>query len=222
MRKIILLIFFYQPFSAFLFADTRKETVQLTLHRNSEKYVQKMNIVEEKDHITIDFFDENGESTKTILSGQMKPLEVFYFNKKKDEYMKLFFNYDKKEIYSTGKIEEEYDLDGTTYDATGATFYIFSKILPAAGKNYNFYLLQSKEERVVQMYLRYVSTENIFINGENKLALKYETGLESSILSLVWPYKYYYWFSAEDKKFLRYKGPFGHENEETTDALYGR
>ncbi|MDH5718934.1 MAG: hypothetical protein OEZ22_15005 [Spirochaetia bacterium] len=178
-----------------------------------------MSVEENADFFIVTFTDDKDEKTISRLGKNARLLEVKYYDKNNQEYMTVSFNHEKKIITSTGLVNEEYDLEENAYDGTGAVFFIFSKILPPVNKTIILNILQSKDERITAMYLKYINKEEIYVNGSLKKAVKYETGVESSVLSLIWPYKYYYWYSEETNEFLRYEGPFGHENNEVIEVF---
>jgi hypothetical protein len=178
------------------------------------KSAQKMIITTEKNSMSVRFIDSAGESSVNTFSQDLKALETKYFDTKSHEYLKVTFNNMAHKIISEGTIDKTYELEDPVYDGNGAIFYVFSKILPAKDKILTFNLLQSKEKRIVKMYLKYLKQEKININGKMLESNKYETGLVNRVLVFFWPYKYHYWFSTENGEMLRYEGPVGHENSE--------
>ncbi len=195
------------------------ETYTLEVNRNGESFKQQM-IVEEKPSETIvRFYDDKGESSINRFSHDHAAIDTRYINAEGEQYMAIVFDPANHSISSSGLVEENYDLEEHTFDGNGAMFYVFSHFLPEPGERFLFHVLQSKDERIVQMYLSYAGSEEITVNGKSVRAKKYENGLESSLLSIFWPYKYYYWYSEEDNRFLMYRGPADHENEEIITVI---
>lgn len=189
----------------------KKGSYRLLVERGEQKLVQKISVGQSKNLTRLEFQDDAGEKTVTMLTSDLAPVEVRYYNKSGQEYMRLAFDHDQKEAVSTGLVKKKYSLERDTFDSNGSIFLILAAKRPAPGKRYLFDLLQSKEERLVTMFFEHTGTETLKIGGKTIQADVYETGVESSVIALFWPYRYRYWYSR-DGRFLQYEGPVGHEN----------
>ncbi|MDH4263724.1 MAG: hypothetical protein OEV78_11825 [Spirochaetia bacterium] len=187
------------------------------LRKNGE-FSQKMLVTQNKAETLVEFFDTAGESSLNRFSPKMESLETRYIDTNNKEYLKITFDSVSRTILSEGSIVKKYELETPVYDGNGALFYVFSKILPKSNHPYIFNLLQSKEKRMVKMYLKYVGQEKILVNGKPVESVKYETGLVSKVLSVFWPYTYNYWFSMKTHEFVKYEGPVGHNDSETIEV----
>jgi len=215
MRVIYLLVsFFILQQSVF----PQAVEVQLKVVRKGGEVIQKMRVTQGPAETTVEFFDDAGESSLNRFSPEMKILETRYFDKNHREYLKIIFDGPGGKIVSRGSISKEYKKEDPVYDGNGALFFVFSKILPDADHPFIFNLLQSKEKRIVKMYLKFIGKEKIVVNGRPVEALKYRTGLVSGLLSIFWPYTYDYWYSAKTHEFLKYEGPVGHKDSETIEV----
>ncbi|MES0490916.1 MAG: hypothetical protein ABUK01_13045 [Leptospirales bacterium] len=207
-KKTLLLLLFMALFIAFteIFAVSEK-IYPLSLHRKGKVYSQKMSVSKSNGETIVNFTDEKGERSMNRFGAGLRALETKYYDKSGIEYMRIVFDYTKKEIVLTGKVKDDYNIDRVTYDGNGSMFYVFSRIIPKPGKKIIFDILQSKSGRVVAMYLVYEKTEEIIIAGKTYKAKKYESGLHNRVLKTFWPYKYYYWFDVKNNRFLKYEGP---------------
>jgi len=204
-----------------LFSEIEKKTTYHLTTKKKDKVVHSlMNITQNQGKSVVEFIDSKGEkSVNQINTESLIPVNTLYFDKNNVNYLITTFQWDKKIITTTGTTKKNYQMEiPFTYDANGSIFYIFSLFKPEDNGNTVLHILQSKEKRVVAMYLKYVKTEEIIINGKKRLAVKYETGLENKLLSLAWPYKYYYWYDKNNRNFLKYEGPYGHDDVETVES----
>ena len=199
-------------------SNTQATTTHLKVLRKAGEFSQKMLVSQNASETTVEFTDTAGEISRNRFTPDMKSFETKYFDVNHKEYMKVDFNHSSNKIISLGLVARSYDLEDPVYDGNGSVFYVFSKILPAEGSTFLFNLLQSKEKRIVKMYLKNIGHETINVKGIPVDALKYETGLVNRLLSFFWPYKYHYWFSAKTREFIRYEGPVGHENSEVIEV----
>ena len=164
----------------------------------------------------------NGNNEKQISNfmGKTKLLNTKYFNPEGKEILSVIYDYNNEKINISGMKNSVLPLKGETFESA-SLFYLFSYIYPTTSKGINFNLLQSKNNRMVKMYLKQIGTETIDIGGEKIQAFKYEMGLKNFLASMFWPHKYYYWYSTDDRKFLKYQGmgPDG-KNIETIELIY--
>jgi len=220
MKQMMILAMGLLYFSPLLGDSGKKITYNLTTKKKDKIVHSFMIVTQNQGHSIIEFIDSKGEkSVNQINTESLIPVNTLYFDKNNVNYLVTTFQWDKKTIITTGTTKKNYQMETPfTYDANGSIFYIFSLFKPEDNGNTVLHILQSKEKRVVAMYLKYVKTEEIIINGKKRQAVKYETGLENKFLSLAWPYKYYYWYDKSNRHFLKYEGPYGHDDVETVES----
>lgn len=129
-----------------------------------------------------------------------------YIDREGNKFLEVTYDYDRKKINVAGVFNAEYGLKDNTYDNNNSLFYFFSQIYPEKNKPIIFMLLQSKLNRLVEMYLKHIGEEEIIVGGKKIRAVKYEMGVNEKIAYSFWPYKYYYWYDASNRQFLKYSG----------------
>jgi hypothetical protein len=61
--------------------------------------------------------------------------------------------------------------------------------------------------RAVKMYIKYLGEEDVKVKAGKFHCYKLEMGCEKMIENLVWPYKYYFWFTSDaPHHFVKYQG----------------
>lgn len=200
-----------------VYADSEKTCI-LNLSGNNTRSIEKMTVRESKDGYTVEFMDAAGEGSINHFNTRWNALQSVYVDKARKEFMRIRFDQESRKIISSGFVNKTYNWEERVYDGNGSLFYVFSQILPEPDKQLDFHLLQSKEKRIVQMYLKFVRRETIQSGSKKVDALLYETGLVNRFLSFFWPYKYRYWYSAHTHEFLRYEGPVGHQKVEVIEV----
>jgi len=185
---------------------------------------QRMVVDTKIENICIDFYDSKGELSKNYLSHDLTALETFYLDSDKNRYMTIRFPGGEGKIVISdqkGK-KKEVSNELRSFDGNGALFYILSRLAREDDGGLYFHLLQSREGRLVKMYMNKAGIEELQIGEKKVTALKYEVGLDSGFLSMFWPYKYYYWFDTKDYSFVRYLGPVGHDSQEQITVVSRR
>lgn len=215
------MLFFAASVSGAVFGESGGAGSEYTLRvqRGGESLEQKMVVAPQGEGVVVEFVDDKGETSVNRFGASLEPLATTYINAEGTPYMEILFDEGAGIIRSSGLVEEEYDYEENVYDGNGSMFYVFSRRLPREGQRFLFHVLQSKDERMVEMYLSFVGIEEIELDGKVIEARKYENGLESALLSYIWPYKYYYWYALQDNRFLMYRGPAGHDDEELIQVI---
>ncbi len=196
---------------------SQAETIQYIydLECNDINKQIEMTIKQDGENIEITFVREKSDKQIISFINKVKPTNVEYINASGKKIREVKYNYFTNKIIISGDNNSEINYKKNTFDNNGSLFYIFSYLFPTTSSNLNFLLLESKDNKIVNMYLKYRGKEQIDIQGGKNEAYKYEMGLEGFIPSMFWPYKYYYWYSTQERKFLKYQGPRADKKIET-------
>lgn len=210
-----ILLAFSSPCSASLFYDIKfsngEETVINNFMGNGD-IAQTANMIQDKGSTyLISILEENGDITKISLKREgLIPL----FNKKvsKDGKLKKFVEYQSngeitvsmpdKKIKKVFKLKEQgYDMVSLFYLFRGFPFKRVDKIV------FDLVMHDPDNIRVVKMYVKYLGEEDVKVLAGTFHCYKLEMGCERVVENLVWPYKYYFWFTTDDNRhFVKYQG----------------
>lgn len=214
-RRIITVVFFI--FYHKIFALTR--TYELEIHDGEKTNHQYMIVTNKAEAVEVEVIDSKNEKQIVSYKNSTQIQDARYINSNGQKFLEVTYDYDKQKINITGTVNNSYRLKENTYDNNGSLFYLFGKIYPEKNETMIFTLLQSKLDRTVEMYLKQAGEEELWIGGKKIKALKYEMGINGFILSAFWPYKYYYWYSATDRRFLKYEGPDENKKVQTIQLV---
>ena len=147
----------------------------------------------ELDELHVSDIDEYGKTIRVvIIDGQGNLKES------------IVFDYDDYRIQSNRSNQKSFRLKKNIYVNSGTLFYRLGIMIGEGLDSYKIKLIQP-DNRIVDMYFKRIDTEEIAI-GDNPIAsIKYEMGL-IGLKSIFWPYKYYYWFSADENLLIKYQG----------------
>jgi hypothetical protein len=194
------------------------QSYSLNVKSSKGEYFEQMKVQKTSGGYIIEYRDRAGENSINIFNNDLDPQETSYFDKNNNKYLKSIYDFSQKKIITTGDFKKSYNLNMPVYDGNGSMFFIFSKILPKPDHEYIFNMLQIKEKRIVKMVFKYVGKDQIKTGRAVRYCLKYEMKISNPVLSFFWPYKYFYWFDETSRKFIRYEGPAGHENNEVIEV----
>ena len=92
-----------------------------------------------------------------------------------------------------------------------SNFWVFSLWLSREPgfKEKSFSLYQESENRLVGMRLRNCGIQTITVGEKILRACRLDMSLSDPLARMFWPHVYWYWFSAEDFRFLAYEGRMG-------------
>jgi hypothetical protein len=85
-------------------------------------------------------------------------------------------------------------------------FYIFSRVYPESNRTVYFQMVQPFDVRVIDMYLKWDGIEKVALNGRTYETVRYEFAVANPFVGIFWPYKYYYWYSTNDRKLVKHTG----------------
>ncbi|MDH4261831.1 MAG: hypothetical protein OEV78_02165 [Spirochaetia bacterium] len=197
---MVLILLIGQP----VFAITQNYDMEIDTGDGNGR--QSMIVSTNNDHVEVIVIDHKKEKNVVQFKNKTEFQKVEYVNGEGKKFLEVVYDYVHEKINISGNVNNEYPLKESIYDNNGSLFYLFSQIFPKKNETMTFTLLQSKLDRKVGMYLKQVCEEELTIGGKKLNAIKYEMGLSSKITAAFWPHKYYYWYSANDRRFLKYEG----------------
>jgi len=213
-KYLLAILLFCQP----VFSIT--QNYDLEINTGEETGKQSMSVTNNGDRVEVVVIDHKKEKQVVQYKNNTELQKSEYLNADGKKFLEVQYNYANKKINVTGNVNNEFLLKPDVYDNNGSLFYLFSQIYPQKNKTMKFTMLQSKQDRTVPMYLKLVGKEEVMIDGKKTDALKYEMGLSSALISAFWPHKYYYWYAASDRRFLKYEG-LGENKKVQTIQLVG-
>lgn len=159
----------------------------------------------------ISILEENGDITKILLKKEdLTPI----LNKtvSKDGKIKKYVNYlsggkvdvaiPNKKIRKVLKVKNAgYDRFSLFYLFRGFPFGTEDKII------FDIVMHDPDNIRVVKMYVKYLGEEEIEVLAGKFRCYKLEMGCARVVDNLIWPYKYYFWFTTDSfHHFVKYQG----------------
>ena len=187
-----------------IFSITQNYDLEIDTGNGTGK--QSMSVTNNGDNVEVVVIDHKKEKQVVQYKNKTEFQKSEYTNGNGKRFLVVEYDYANKKINVTGNVNNEFELTPIVYDNNGSLFYLFSQIYPQKNETMKFIMLQSKLDRAAEMYLKYVGEDELMVGGKKIKSLKYEMGLSSAFISLFWPYKYYYWYAASDRKFLKYEG----------------
>jgi len=181
------------------------ESYHYLLKEGSKEFQEQLDVKNEGNRKTLTWRDKNNLRQVVKLTGD-KVDEIVYFNHQNEVLVKVNYDYPKGKVFVKGKKDDmDLSISDRVYESK-AFFFMFKYWKPTNNKEKEFTLLVSDDYQSVGMTLKYVGEETIKLNGEEFKTQKYEMGLSSSVKSLFWPYKYYYWYDEELEVVVKYQG----------------
>ncbi|MCL6591046.1 MAG: hypothetical protein K6U80_13965 [Firmicutes bacterium] len=203
-RKVLLLLLLIAILFSVNFVVAAK-TYEFEIREGEKLNYQTFSITENEGITEVISIDENQEKQVILFQNKVEIISAKYYRNDK-EFLSVIYDYQKKKVFVTGSQKMTINLKDKLFDNNAALFYLFGHIYPQPNKIMSFTMLQSKLGRTVEMNLKALGTEDLIISGRTISAYKYEMSLSSRMASLFWPYKYYYWYSVENRVFLKYEG----------------
>ena len=217
--RIILISFSFLAFSSLSFAypfyDIQFPNGEETIIRNfmgNGNIAKTVNTIEERDSTyLISILEENGDITKILLKKEdLTPI----LNKtiSKDGKIKRYVQYlsdgkidvsiPNKKIRKVLKVKDRgYDRFSLFYLFRGFPFRTEDKII------FDIVMHDPDNIRVVKMYVKNLGEEEIEVLAGKFRCHKLEMGCARVIDDLIWPYKYYFWFTTDSfHHFVKYQG----------------
>ena len=153
--------------------------------------------------------EENGNVIKIVVNKYFIP--KIYKKVSKSGKVLEYTSYDKGELTVSiphKRIKKAVELPSTYYDPY-TLFYAFRKF-PFGKKdkiNINLAYHDPGNIRVVQMYVKNLGTETVKIGAGKFKCYKLEMGTVKRADTVIWPYKYYFWFTADSRHhFVKFQG----------------
>lgn len=178
-----------------------------TLRHNGKIEPWTMQIQTTGDNTQVTVTHQNVKKKISLQNGKIRKVEVIENNLLIRE---VHYNYKSgfilvRHINPNSTTEKKYPLKGNILENETLT-YTFGILNLKPGRKFIFKHFSSKDLRMTEMYLKNIGPEKIRINGKEYNAIKYEMGVNGKLMSMIWPYKYSWWYEEKSHRLLKYEG----------------
>lgn len=171
--------------------------------------------------VTVVYRNEFNDTEISLYDLEDRPLSCSYVDPAGRETARSRYDYTRGTVTLQGLVRAEYRLLPGTYDNNGALFYLFGRHFPAPGQKMVMHLVQSNLSRVEDPFLRWLvsqlvgpvemaledqAEESLRIWEQSIPTRRYELYINNPNLAVFWPNRYRFWYSADDRRLVRYQG----------------
>lgn len=192
------------------FSFPKNETIIFENNSGSDKATMVTNTYyPDKKNFVIKQIEGNGSVTKILVDKNFKPIS--YKKVSRTGSMLEYAGYSKGKMtikIPAKKLNKTVNLPSTYYDAF-TFFYTFRKY--PVGKKDSVYINVAYHDpgnvRVVKMQVKYKGIEEVKVKAGTFKCHRFEMGTCNPLDVAVWPYKYNFWFTADQNRhFVKFSG----------------
>lgn len=180
-------------------------TFYYDINSSSNRSREKLVITEKKGMTDYKWYRSDGSESYFVRYTNKIQIVEAVIPEKDTNQLRIVFDRGAGKIIWSGKIATDMPiLTNAILDKT--VFYIFTHVYPSSNEVIYFQMIQPQDVRVVDMYLKWDGTETLDLNGRTYDTIRYEFGVANPFVGMFWPYKYYYWYTKNNRKLVKHFG----------------